>query len=296
VIDLINIFCEIDDFCKEFNSQFKLKNGLSTGNKRKREMSLTMSEVMTISIWYHFSGYTTFKDYYTKHVQIYLRSEFPKLVSYNRFIELRKMMVFPTLIFVWTKKLSSCTAISFIDSFKLEACHIKRASSHKTLLNIAKKGKTSMGWFYGMKVHIVINPLGEIVTFSITPGNVADNNEQLLFTLTKKLKGKLFGDKGYLISEQRFQELYNRGIQIITKIRHNMKNKLMLLDDKLILRSRGIVESVGNILKKHFNMEHTRHRSVWGFFLHIFTSLTAYQMRDKKPHLSCDVDYSLLIA
>lgn len=280
--DLTTIFVEIDDFCKEFEKQIKI----GREKERNREMALSMSEVMTISINFHFSGHATFKDYYEKHVRIYLKNEFPKLVSYNRFIELRKTIVMPILIFLCTRKLSACTGISFVDSFKLEACNIKRSSSHKTLKSIAKKGKTSMGWFYGMKVHIVINHYGEIITFYISSGNIADNNEVVLFKLTKKILGKLFGDKGYMVNPKRWAEFYENGIQLITKIKENMKNKLMNLTDKLMLRKRGIIESVGDILKEHLHMEHTRHRSVWGFFLHIFTSLAAYQMRDKKPSLS----------
>lgn len=288
--DLITIFCEIDDFCKEFKSQIKI------GRKRRnRSMALTMSEIMTISIWYHYSGYKTFKDYYTKHVQVYLKNEFPKLVSYNRFIELRKTIVMPMLVFLYTL-LDSCTGVSIIDSFKLEACNIKRSSSHKTLQSIAKKGKTSMGWFYGMKVHIVINHLGEIIAFYISSGNVADNNELVLFKMTKKILGKLFGDKGYIVKPERFQKLYERGIHLITKIRENMQNKLMDFTDKLLLRKRGIIESVGDILKEHLQMEHTRHRSVWSFFLHIFTSLITYQMRDKKPSLAAKIPQDFLVA
>lgn len=294
--DLVTIFCEIDDFCKEFESKFD-KKLLSNGNgKRKRMLSLTMSEVMTISIWYHYSGYKSFKDYYTKHVAVYLQNDFPKLVFYNRFIELRKMIVIPLLVFLTTKKMSFCTGISFIDSFKLEACHIKRTSSHSTLRNIASKGKTSMGWFYGMKVHIVFNHKGEIVSFYISPGNVADNNEQILLKITKKIFGKLFGDKGYLINEKLFKTLYRRGLHLITKIRSNMKNKLMPMIDKLLLRKRGIVESSGDILKEHMDMEHSRHRSIWGFFLHVFSCLTAYQFRDKKPKISQYLDKKMIVA
>lgn len=212
--DLISIFCEIDDFCKQFNNQIKIGN-----KQRDRKMSLTTSEIMTISIWYHYSGYKTFKDYYTKLIQVYMKNEFPNLVSYNRFIELRKTIIMPMLIMLCTKKLGSCTGISFIDSFALEACNIKRSSSHKTLKSIAKKGKTSMGWFYGMKVHVIINYLGEIVTFYISSGNVADNNELVLFKMTKNIIGKLFGDKGYIVNPKRFQKLYEKGVHLITKIR-----------------------------------------------------------------------------
>jgi len=294
--DLVSIFCEIDDFCKEFESKIE-KNLLSNGNgKRNRSLSLTMSEIMTISIYYHFSGYANFKDYYTKHVEVYFKNGFPKLVSYSRFIELRKLTVMVTFIFLTTKKLSSCTGISFIDSFKLESCHIKRESAHKTMKAFAKKGKTSMGWFYGMKVHISINHKGEITCFYISPGNVADNNEELLIKITKKTFGKLFGDKGYLLNKKAFESFYKKGIHFVTKIRKNMKNKFMLFTDKLLLGKRGIIECVGGILKEHLYMEHTRHRSSWGFFLHIFTSLLAYQMREKKPSLIRHLPPKLLAA
>jgi len=289
--DLTSIFCEIDDFCKQFKSQIKIGK-----KERNREMRLTISEVMTISIWYHYAGYKTFKDYYTKHVSIYMRNEFPNVVSYSRFIELRKTIIMPMLIMLCSKKLGSCTGISIIDSFALKACHIKRETSHKTLKSIAKKGKTSLGWFYGMKVHIVINHLGEIITFYISSGNVADNNEFVLFKMTKRILGKLFGDKGYIVKPEFFQQLYEKGIQLITKIRQNMQNKLMNFTDKLLLRKRGVVESVGKILKEHMHMEHSRHRSVWAFFLHIFTTLSAYQLRSKKPRISPAEAQKLLCA
>lgn len=296
--DRITIFCEVDDFCKLYMSQIESKRQLlSNGEgKRKRSIRLTMSEVITISLWYHHSGYATFKDYYTKYVQLHLKDEFPNLVSYSRFIELRSLIIVPTFIFLLTHKMSDCSGISYIDSFKLEACHNKRASSHKTLAKIAAKGKTSVGWFYGLKVHLVINHEGEIIAFYITPGNIADNNQQLLLTLTKNLSGKLFGDKGYLVNSTLFRQLYEQSIHLITKIRSNMKNKLMSAQDKFLLKKRGIIESVGDILKKHLHMEHSRHRSIWGFFLHILTSLTAYQNLDKKPSLAFTLKKNLLPA
>lgn len=296
MIDHVAIFCEIDDFCKYLKLQTNT-NLLSDGlQKRKRDHIMTVSEVMTISVLYHYSGYTTFKDYYEKGVMMHMRDDFPNLVSYNRFIELRKKIALPMMIFLVTKKLGNCTGISYADSFKLEACHIKRSSSHKTLKSVAAKGKTSMGWFYGLKVHIIINHFGEIISFYISAGNVADNNEHLIFKLTRRILGKLFGDKGYLLRNELWEKLYHNGLELITKIRSNMKNKLMKMNDKLLLLKRGVLESVGDILKEHLHMEHTRHRSVWGFFLHIFSSLTAYQFRDKKPSIAAKFPQILVAA
>lgn len=291
--DLETIFYHIDNFCKDFEKQFE-KNLLSNGkNIRKRELSLTASEVITISICYHLSGYKTFKDFYTKHVLIYMQNDFKNLVSYVRFIELREKIVIPALLFLITRQLSSCSGISFIDSFKLSACHIRRVYSHKTLAKVASRGKTSVGWFYGMKVHLVINHKGEIVSFYITTGSTADNNESVLFKLTKNLFGKFFGDKGYIVNPEIYKKLFTAGKQLITKIRSNMKNKLMHMTDKMLLKKRGIVETVGDILKEHLNLEHTRHRSIWGFFLNIFTTLSAYQFRDKKPSIEARIEKML---
>ena len=283
---LTKIFYEVDEFCKQFEKQFE-RRLLSVGeDKRKRAFSLTLSEIMTIMIYYHESGYKTFKDYYEKHVMIYMRGDFKALVSYNRFIELRQKALLPLLIFLQLNGLRKCTGISYIDSFPLEVCHVKRASSHKTFKGIAQKGKSSMGWFYGFKLHLVINHQGEVVAFCITPGNIADNNEGVLLKLTKKLFGKLFGDRGYLINKELFKKLYSNGIHLVTKIRKNMSNKLVELKDKLLLRKRGVIESVGNILKESISIEHSRHRSLAGFLCHVLASLVTYCFREKKPSIA----------
>lgn len=285
LIDIETIFCEIDDFCKNFEQQIKIKILRSGKNLRNRSFLMSPSEIMTISILYHQSGYKNFKNYYLSHIMKHLKSHFKNVVSYNRFIELRKKALIPLFIFLITNKLGKSTGIGFIDSFKLEACHVKRMYSHKTLKKYASKGKTSTGWFFGTKLHIVINHKGEIISFFVSSGNVADNNKNVLSSVTKNVFGKLFGDKGYLVNKDTFKTLYQKGLQLITKIRSNMKNKLMHLQDKIILKKRGLIESVGNILKESLSLEHSRHRSVWGYFLNIITTLIAYQLKPNKPSI-----------
>lgn len=283
---LTKIFYEVDEFCKQFEKEFE-RRLLTTGqDKRDRAFSLSLGEIMTIAIYYHESGYKTFKDYYEKQVLTHMKGDFRSLVSYNRFLELRQKAFLPLLIFLQLNTMRPCTGISYIDSFPLKVSHIKRSSSHKTFKGIAQKGKTSMGWFYGFKLHVAINHLGEITAFCITPGNIADNNESVLVKLTKKLFGKLFGDRGYLINEELFKKLYSHGVHLITKIRKNMKNKLMKVEDKLLLRKRGVIESVGSILKESASIEHSRHRSLSGFFCHVLAALVAYGFREKKPSIA----------
>ena len=281
---LETIFCEIDDFNKQFEKIFHLRLLTAGRNIRKRAFQMTASEVMTILVYYHHSGYKTFKDYYEKHVLIHMNRDFNNLVSYTRFLELRSQVVVQLIIFLQLRALHICTGISYIDSFPLEVCHIKRASNHKTFRGFAKKGKTSVGWFFGMKLHLVINHLGEVIACMITPGNVADNSQSVVINLTKNFTGRLFGDRGY-ISQPLFEALYKQGTKLITRVRKNMKNRLLSVEEKLLLRKRGVVESVGSILKESLNLEHSRHRSLGGFFGHIITTLIAYNFREKKPSI-----------
>jgi hypothetical protein len=293
---LIEIFCEIDDFCKDFKKLCD-KNLLTDGSgQRNRAISLSTSEVMTITVYYHYSGYKTFKDYYEKLVLIHLTKDFHNLVSYNRFIELKQKILFPLIIFFQLNGLKKCTGISFIDSFPLKVCHNRRISSHKTFAKYAKRGKTSVGWFYGFKLHLVINDLGEIIAFCITSGNVADNNKKVLLTLTKDLVGKLVGDKGYIVNPELFKKLFLDGIHLITKLKKNMENKLIPLADKLLLKKRSIIETVGGIMKEDLGLEHTQHRSAWGFLENIISTLIAYSFRKQKPSIAAATEGFALIA
>lgn len=281
---LIEIFCQIDDFCKQFKKYFN-KNILTIGNNlRKRAFALSISEIITISIYYHYSGFKNFKYYYLKHVLINMKNDFKNLVSYTRFLELKRMVNSIMNMFIQFKSMNKCTGISYIDSYPLKVCNIKRSSSHK-VLSKATKGKTSVGWFYGFKLHLITNHIGDIINFYITPGNVADNNRKVIEAITKNVTGKAFGDKGYLVNSKFFKQLYSNGLTIVTKIRKNMNNVLMHFDDKILLRKRGIIESVGSILKEVFSLEHSRHRNELSFFSHILSTLCAYIFKANKPSI-----------
>lgn len=112
--------------------------------------------------------------------------------------------------------------------------HNKRISRNRVFKGLAARGKTTMGWFYGLKLHLVINHKGSIVVVKITPGNVDERT--VLDEITRHLKGKLFADKGY-ISQNLSQALYQRGLKLITGIKRNMKNYLMETIEKILLES-----------------------------------------------------------
>ena len=281
-MSLTYIFCDIDDFCKELKI-----NRLPVPGKRNRftrETELCTSEIMTILVLFHLKGYRTFKWFYCDYVRKHYSQEFPKLVSYNRFVELIPRVLLPLFAYLSIQRLGSKSGTFIIDSTALKVCENKRIHNHKVFAGLAERGKTSVGWFYGFKLHLIINEKGEIISFYITKGNVDDRNEEVIFFLTKNLKGKLFGDRGY-ISQKLFKKLLERGIKMITKIRRNMKNILMDMTEKLLLRKRAVIESVNEELKNICQMQRTRHRSVINWMVNITSGLIAYSFFPKKPSI-----------
>ena len=211
----------------------------------------------------------------------YLNAEFPKLVSYNRFVELMPTVIIPLLAYLQQCQ-GTCSGIAFVDATSIKVCHNKRIASHKVFAGLAERGKTTMGWFYGFKLHLMVNDQGELLACQLTPGNVDDRKP--LPDMAKTLWGKLFGDKGY-ISQLLFEELFAQGLQLITSVRKNMKNRLLSLTDKLLLRKRSIIETINDQLKNISQIEHTRHRSVANFLVNLFGGLIAYCHQEKKPSL-----------
>jgi DDE family transposase len=288
ILMLISIFCDVDDFCKEFEPEWRkiLIENQDTGligdkKRRNRRTELSLSEAITIVTMFHKTRYRTFKDYYHRYVLAFLKPYFPKLLSYSRFVNLMKTCLFP--LFVFSQGcLGECSGISFVDSTILTVCHARRINSHRVFKNMAKRGKTSTGWFYGFKLHLIINDSGEIIAYMLTAGNIDDRVP--IPWLSAGIFGKLFGDKGY-ISQKLFLELYDKGIQIITRLKKNMKNKLMHIVDKILLRSRGVIESVNNKLKADCQIEHHRHRSPWNFLVNLVSGIVAYAYDSCKPSI-----------
>lgn len=287
---ITDIFYMVDEFCKEYTKvqEAHLINESITKKKRNRAFTLSDSEVITIIIYFHLGGYRCMKHYYMGYVQKHMQSEFPKTVSYNRFVELQKKCLIPLTLFLQLTCLGKCTGISFIDSTPLRVCHIKREKQHKVFKGIANKGQCSMGWFFGFKLHIVINDKGEILDFLFTSANTDDRYPLKNKNFHDKIFGKLVADKGY-IGKDLFEELFIDGIHLITKIKKNMKNSLMLMSDKILLRKRALVESVNDQLKNICQIEHTRHRSFENFLSNLIAGLIAYSFLPKKPSINMDI-------
>ena len=286
-MDIVALFYDLDKFAIAFEQQWKRRLLPPPDGKRHRHRKSRMhlSEIMTILILFHASDYRTFKHFYLHHVCQHLRGEFPRLLSYNRFVE-RIPQAFAALVcYLKTRRMAPCSGISFIDSTALRVCHNLRISIHRTMAGLAQRGKTSTGWFFGFKLHLITNDRGELLNVCFTAGNVDDRKP--VPALAQKLFGKLFGDKGY-IDKKLFERLFLRGVRLITRIKSNMKNCLMPLLDKLLLRKRAIIETIIDQLKNISQIEHSRHRSVVNYFADIVTGLIAYTYREKLPSLNLD--------
>lgn len=297
IITLIAIFCDIHDFCKEFEPKWQAfllehqSNRIGEPKRRNRAPNLSLCEAMAVVVMFHQMRYRTFKDYYHQFVIRDLKKYFPSICSYSRFVHLMKTCIFP--LFVFSQGcLGACTGISFIDSTILTVCHSRRIHSHRVFKKLAKRGKTSTGWFYGFKLHLIINDRGEILAYMLTAGNVDDR--QPVPHLAKSLFGKLFGDKGY-ISQELFFKLYEEGIQIITKIKKNMKNRLIHLFDKILLKKRGIIECVNQKLKFCGQIEHHRHRNPVNFLVNLVAGIVSYAYEKSKPCIQLTKKEKLLM-
>jgi len=284
-MDILTLFFEIDEFCCEFEPLWRehlLADGLK---KRRRRRKLSLSEVMTILVLFHQSGYRNLKQFYLEFVGLHLRAEFPALVSYNRFVEFERDALLPLAAYLETKR-GRCTGISFVDSTKLAVCTNLRIPRHRQFAEFAERGKTSVGWFYGFKLHIRVSERGELLSWFITAGNVDDRHR--VPGLARKLWGKLFGDKGYISSPLKLL-LKERGVEFLTKLKKNMKPQKISAADKILLRKRAIIETVFDQLKNISQIEHTRHRWFWNFLVNIIAGLAAYSWREKKPNLNYNV-------
>lgn len=288
---ITEIFCIADDFCKEFENLIaeNSQNLFNNHKTRNRKGQLSKSEVLAIVICYHFGSFRNFKHYYLHFIKEYLKAEFPDAVSYNRFVELQPKAMIPLMMLLKLIGFGECTGITYVDSTPIKVCHNKRISRNKVFKGMAERGKGTMGWFYGFKLHLVCNDKGELLNFSLTRGNVDDRNPDVINVLCKDLFGKLYADRGY-ISQNLFDMLFSNGVQIVTGVKNNMKNKLMPLYDKILLRKRSIIETINDELKNICQVEHSRHRSTHNFLINLVAALVAYCFFPKKPKIKVDFD------
>ena len=282
---ITRIFVDVDDFVKDLDLFSMKKQLLGDGvARRDRKTILTLSEMMTIYIGFHVSNHTNFKSYYKDFLSVHYKHLFPNLISYERFNQSQNRLFMPLMLYINNRCLGQCTGISYVDSTTLPVCHIKREKQHKVFKGIAQKSKSTMGWFFGFKIHLIINDKGEILSFYFSRANVDDRDTKIMAIMTKEVFGKLFGDRGY-IDQKLAEYLWNDGVELIYKRRKNMKSMNLSDTDKILLRKRALIETVNDELKNICSIQHTRHRSLQGFLNNAISALIAYQSFDKKPSI-----------
>ncbi|MDH6069159.1 IS982 family transposase [Chrysosporum ovalisporum APH033B] len=279
------LFCHVDDFCKAFEAQWHKKLLIHEERKGNRGKSLCLSEIMTILIAFHQNHYRNFKYFYLNQVKKYWSDAFPGLPSYQRFIGWIPCTLIP--LWVYLKHcFGKCTGTGFMDSTSLKVCHNRRISRYRVFKGLAERGKTCVDWFFGFKLHLVVNEFGQLLNVTITPGNVDDR--QPVHDLLTGLFGKIFGHRGYVSQKLASQLLQDFGIEFFAKPRRNMKNKLMGLHHKLLFRKRSIIETINDQLKNISQTEHSTHRSPVNFCVNVLCGLIAYCHQPKKPSLQLD--------
>lgn len=285
-MSLLELFCAVDDFWQTFAPGWHHSQVQTGAIKRQRAGQLSESEVMTILIHFHQSHYRTFKAYYTEFVAVHLQGEFPRLVSYPRFISLIPSVLVPLCAYLETCR-GVCRGLSLVDSTPLAVCHNRRIKQHRVFAGLAERGKNSVGWFYGFKFHLIVNDQGELLAFALTPGNVDDRRP--VPQMAHGLFGKLIGDKGYL-SQALTASLLQQGVELLTPLKRAMKPRLTKLTDKLLLCKRVLIETINDQLKNLAQIEHTRHRSPTNFLVNVVCGLIAYCHQPKKPSLRVSPD------
>jgi len=283
---ITEIFVLADEFCKEFQETMSHH---SIGNAPKKKPRMSTSEVICIMIIFHGMNKKTMKNFYLNYVQKHLNDLFPQTVSYNRFVELMQQSALPLSLFLKLCCLGECTGISYVDSTPVRVCKNKRIKRNKVFKDVATVGKSTMGFFFGFKLHLIVNEKGDLLNFQITQANIDDREPLKNPKFTEKLSGKLFGDKGY-ISAQLNKILFADDIHLFTTIKRNMTNSLMTLADKILLRKRSVIETINDELKNICQIEHSRHRSFENFITNLISGLVAYCFFPKKPAIK--VEYS----
>lgn len=272
------MFCYIDDCSLKIESELSKKLlGVDDFPKAK----LTTGEILTIIIFFQLSGWKCFKYFYS-HLLLNYKKAFPNLPSYSRFVEIKGNFNLHLILFI-SGHFGKHNGDAYIDSTPLKVCNNKRINSNKVFKKLALIGKSTMGWFFGFKLHLVINPIGEIMAFKFSKGNKDDR--QTVKNLCRNFSGKLYADKGY-ISKALFEEMLENSVKIVTQIKKNMKSKIMEVGENIMLKKRSVIESVFHILKDILNMEHTRHRSPKNYLVNLLGAIAAYCIYPNKPSIT----------
>ena len=222
------------------------------------------------------------RSIYLNCIRGWLKNDFPASVSYNRFVELMPRVFFKMMLFMKLYAFGKCTGITFVDNMMIPVCYNVKRYFNKVFAGLAGSDKDTMGWCHGFKLHLLCNDSGEVITFCLTGANVDKRDRRVWTVFVKVLYGKVFTDRGY-IKQELFESLFSQGIQLVHCLKAKMKNKLMPMWEKIMLRKRYIIECINELLKNKAGIVHSRHRSIHNFIMNLCSALTAYCFYENKP-------------
>ena len=281
--NIIEIYFFIDELMKALSkTPFWKKLPKWNTYKKGRKKGLSLPEVVTLNIIGVLGHFSNLKAFH-RNAAFCLKNYFPKIPNYENFLKATNLSFSYTILIVQAL-LNLCRQYSdgskkYIDSTPLQVCKNRRISRHKVCKGYAERGKTSIGWFYGFKLHGICDCNGNLLSIAFTPGNADDRS--VLDLLFKRLHGIIIGDAGYILKKEVWEKYLNKNIHLFTGVRNNMK-KIMTFDQHKELKKREIIETVWSVLKGNLSIVYSLARSITGMFRHFFYSITAYFFRYMK--------------
>lgn len=277
---LIAIYYFTDTFIKGLISN--IKHALEKPSRKRpptKKRKLSAAEVVSLCMFRFYTGHKTWKEFY-RHLTTYHKKDFPLLPSYGNFIEAVNQLSFLGMILLESfmevfRNIPGVNKITFVDSTALRVCGNKRIFTHEVCKGIANRGMSSMGWFYGFKLHIICNELMQILDYRITSGNTDDRDG--LAMIWNHIFGIIVADAGYLGKNWQ-EEARKCGKHLFAAVRANMK-KLMTQAQHQLLKMRQCVETVFSVLKHRMGLETSLPRSPLGHFSHYIWCITSYQFK-----------------
>ncbi len=281
---IIKIFCDVDDSCKEFVRMRVGRPQLAAPGTRRgsRTPSLSEREIITIALLFHFGTYRNFKEYYLNFIRGEKHGFFPAAVSYNRFLELLPRVLVPLARFLGTRGPGG------VHGHRLRRLHHDPRLPQRSALQQPglRRGGHGRAGFDGVDARLQAPPAlqrpGEIVRFALTGANARDLDPGVWALFARGLRGHVFADRGYIFAGLS-QRLRAQGVRLVTGVCRNMKNRLLPLWEKEMLRKRAIIETINDLLKNTAQIAHTRHRSAGNFTINLLSALGAYCYFDNKP-------------
>jgi hypothetical protein len=277
---LLTIYCFVDDMIKALALSLRpLLSKPGQGTPPTKKHNLSIPELASLAIFRFFTGHRNWKDFY-RHLKTYHGKDFLSLPSYKNFlVAINGCAGFAMVLLSGFLKLfrlrTPDDAVKFADSTKLRVCEIFRSLSHKVAKGVASKSKTHTGWFYGFRLHIVINGWLEILGIRIT--TATEDERRALASMWDDFLGMIVADAGY-VGKEWAAKARAEGKILFAAVRANMK-KLMTEAQHRLLKERQKVEIVFATLKLRFGIETTLPRSVFGYFAHYLWALAAYQLK-----------------